>query len=202
MAPVAWPFRRRRSSNERPNAAFAFEVRERLEGARKVNYQLPPRCSADTLDGLSLTRCVGPVASLDTPPYASLRFGPWGEPMKGFGRLAFAAGVALALQACATYSPATFSKAGVSAAAHAHDSKQCTEVAEKEAKSKEEFVKRQQATAVIGGGLAGAMAVSGDDPYGIKAWADRMCMEKRGYCSDTPPSWRSKSSPPPAHCKW
>jgi len=131
-----------------------------------------------------------------------MRFGPWGELMKGFARLAFAAGAALALQACATYAPATFSKAGGSAAAHARDSAQCTEVAQKEAKSKEEFIQRQQTIQVITGGLAGALVVSGDDPYGVKAGAYRVCMEKRGYCSDTPPSWRAKSNPPPAHCKW
>jgi hypothetical protein len=121
--------------------------------------------------------------------------------MTGFGRLAFAAGFAFALQGCATYAPATFSKSGVSAAAHAHDSKQCTEVAEKEAQSKEEWVKRQQTFAVLGGGLAGAMAVSGDDPYGIKASAYRFCMEKRGYCSDTAPSWRPPNRPAPVGCK-
>jgi hypothetical protein len=120
--------------------------------------------------------------------------------MKGFGRLAFAVGVALALQACATYQPPTFSKSGVSAATHAHDSKQCTEIAAKEAKSKEEFVKRQQSAAVLGGGPIGLMAVSGDDPYGLKTSAYRMCMEQRGYCSDKPASWRPKDKPPPAHC--
>lgn len=121
--------------------------------------------------------------------------------MTGFGRLAFAAGVALALQACATYEPPNFSKSGASAAAHAGDSKQCTEVAGKEAKSKEEFVKRQQATAILGGGLGGAMAVSGDDPYGIKSWAYQLCMEKRGYCADRARSWRPKTNPPPVGCK-
>jgi hypothetical protein len=122
----------------------------------------------------------------------------------GFGRLAFAAGVALALQACATYSPATFSKPGVSAAAHARDSKECTEVAEKEVNSKEkqELIKRLQGSAVLGGGVGGLIVTSGDDPYGFKAWAYRLCMEKRGYCSDKPPGWRNKAYPPPAHCRW
>jgi hypothetical protein len=87
-------------------------------------------------------------------PTLSLRIGPWGKPMNRFGRLALVAGAAFALHACATYSPATFSKSGGSAAAHASDSKQCTVVAEKEAKSKAEWVKEQQGLAVLGGGLA------------------------------------------------
>lgn len=121
--------------------------------------------------------------------------------MQAVGRLAVVAGVVLALQACATYQPPSFSKTGVSAAAHASDSKQCTEIAAAEAKSKEEFVKGQQAAAVLGGGAIGLMVVSGDDPYGIKSGAYRRCMEKRGYCSDQPPTWRPKSQPAPAHCK-
>jgi hypothetical protein len=121
--------------------------------------------------------------------------------MKGFGRLGFAAGVGLALQACATYDPPNFSKPGLSAAVHARDSKQCTEIAEKEAKSKEEFVKTQQGFAVLGGGLTGLAVNSGDDPYGIKKGAYWMCMEKRGYCADRQLTWRPKTNPLPAHCK-
>ncbi|MFZ1106413.1 MAG: hypothetical protein WAN86_26715 [Hyphomicrobiaceae bacterium] len=82
-----------------------------------------------------------------------------------------------------------------------HDSKQCTEIAAKEAESKEEFVKRQQVFTVLGGGLGGLAAVSGDDPYGIKKSAYWFCMEKRGYCADRTPSWRPKTNPTPAHCK-
>jgi hypothetical protein len=102
------------------------------------------------------------------------------------------AGAALALQACATYAPPTFSKKGGSAAAYARASKECTAVGAREAKKNEEWVKRMQTSAIIGGGLGGAIATSGDDPYGIKTSAYRLCMEKRGYCSDTPASLASQ----------
>lgn len=121
--------------------------------------------------------------------------------MKGLSRLTLVAGVAIALHACATYDPPNFSKSGVSAAVHASDSKQCTEIAAKEVKSKEESVKGQQGLAVLGGGLGGLAAVSGEDPYGVKKFAYWFCMEKRGYCADRILGGRPKANPAPAHCK-